>query len=104
MAKYVNHPYMDRFHAGKVKKNLAEMVKLIDSGEADDLEENLQKNEVKSRKDKYEKLTGSKPDEEKKSEAIYVEDVKKDRKLSKKKARKEAKKKAKKKKKEKSVE
>ena len=41
MAKYVNHPYMDRFHAGKVTKNLADIVKLIDSGEADDMEENL---------------------------------------------------------------
>lgn len=101
MAKYVNHPYMDRFHAGKVTKNLADIVKLIDSGEADEMEENLQKNEIKTREAKYAKLTGSKPREEKKDDP--AED-KKDRKLSKKKAKKEAKRKAKKKKKEKSVE
>jgi hypothetical protein len=47
MAKYVSHAYMNRFFAGKINKNLSEIVKLIDSGKADDLEEQIVKNEVK---------------------------------------------------------
>ena len=38
MDKYVNHPYMERQLAGKIIKNLAEVVKMIDKREADKCE------------------------------------------------------------------
>lgn len=38
MSKYVNHPYMERLHSGKITKNLAEVVKMIDEGQADKCE------------------------------------------------------------------
>ena len=47
MNRFVNHPYMERFLAGKLQKNLAEMVKLIESGKADELEKECIKIEGK---------------------------------------------------------
>lgn len=49
MSKYINHPYMEKFLSGKIKRNLAEIVRLIDTGEADDLiEEENQLQQQKS--------------------------------------------------------
>lgn len=36
MEKYIEHPYMQKFFDGKTQKNLADIVKLIDSGDADE--------------------------------------------------------------------
>ena len=50
MAKYVDHPYMERYINGKISKNLKEVVALIDDGEADILEESLSKSDHKKAK------------------------------------------------------
>ena len=59
MERYVNHPYMERMLAGKITKNLAEVVKMIDAGEADKCEGVLQKNEGMKRQIKMAQLTGA---------------------------------------------
>ena len=53
MKRYVEHPYMTRFLNGKIQKNLAEVVDLIETGEADGLEEKATKKTVELREKKY---------------------------------------------------
>jgi hypothetical protein len=53
MLKYVEHPYMKRMLEGKIKTPLSSMVDLIDSGEADELEEEAIKREIKVREARY---------------------------------------------------
>ena len=55
MKTYVEHPYMERFLNGKVSRSLADVVQLIDSGEADALEEKATKKGVDTREKKYHK-------------------------------------------------
>ena len=43
MKKFVKHPYMVRFLKGKLSKNMAEVIDLLLSGEADKLEEKATK-------------------------------------------------------------
>lgn len=53
LEKYVEHPYMKKFLDNKVSKSLAEMVALIDNGEADLLTEKNTKQGVKIRETRY---------------------------------------------------
>ena len=47
LKRYINHPYFERYMTGKVSKNLAQMVELVDSGEADALEKSCSKHDPK---------------------------------------------------------
>ena len=74
MAKYVDHPYMERYIHGKITKNLSEVVKLIDEGEADILEESMQKHDKKKNRDNNgvpEKYLGDKKPKKDKSDKKY---------------------------------
>jgi RNA processing factor Prp31 len=68
MAKYVNHPYMHRFLAGKVNKNLADIVDLIDNGDADDLERDEILKDGNKKKEKEPKPVKAKKEKKMKKE------------------------------------